>query len=240
MNLTDGIKGSATACYVVWRPRTSGVNQREGLQPTPAPSHFARVIEGLLGRHNRSMGGVPVWVNCPNNSDLSPSSTFFHVPVLDEVFAESRLGNPDEPVSVEKHKKHNRPMGHLKPSEGRDLVAWKSFCQSVPNTPMKVGESWATIGRAAKLPNGSMRVFHGAGTTEEENAGQRSYTDERERPSKRFGLMQGSRRVTSRSGGGYGLWPATALQQTSPHYRRNLNPCAEKVRPHRARSLFSL
>jgi hypothetical protein len=69
--------------------------------------------------------------------------------------------------------------------------------------------------------------------------GQRRYTDERERPSKRFGLMQGGRRVTSRSGGGYGLWPATALQQTSPHYRRNLgNPCAEKVRPHRARSLF--
>ena len=66
--------------------------------------------------------------------------------------------------------------------------------------------------------------------------GQRSYTDERERPSKRFGLMQGSRRATLRSGGGYGLWPATALQQTSPHYRRNLgNPCAEKVRPHRAR-----
>jgi hypothetical protein len=66
--------------------------------------------------------------------------------------------------------------------------------------------------------------------------GRRRYTDERERPSKRFGLMQGSRRATSRSGGGYGLWPATALQQTSPHYRRNLgNPCAEKVRPHRAR-----
>lgn len=43
------------------------------------------------------------------------------------------------------------------------------FCQSVPNTPMNVGESWATIGRAANLPNGSMRVFHGAGTTDEEN-----------------------------------------------------------------------
>ena len=68
--------------------------------------------------------------------------------------------------------------------------------------------------------------------------GQRSYTDERERPSKRFGLMQGSRRATSRSGGGYGLWPATALQQTSPHCRRNLNPCAEKVRAHRARHFF--
>jgi hypothetical protein len=123
MNLTDGINGSATACYVVWRPRTSGVNQREGLQLTPAPSHFAGVIEGCSTLR-------------VGYSDLSPSSTFFHVPVLDEVFAESRLGNPDEPVSVEKHKKHNRPMGHLKPSEGGDLVAWKSFCQSVPNTPM--------------------------------------------------------------------------------------------------------
>ena len=72
-------------------------------------------------------------------------------------------------------------------------------------------------------------------------SGQRSYMDERERPSKRFGLMQGSRRVTSRSGGGYGLWPATALQQTSPHYRRHLgNPCAEKVRPHRPRQIFGV
>ena len=42
--------------------------------------------------------------------------------------------------------------------------------------------------------------------------------------------------ATSRSGGGYGLWPATALQQTSPHYRCNLgNPRAEKVWPHRPR-----
>ena len=66
--------------------------------------------------------------------------------------------------------------------------------------------------------------------------GQRSYTDARERPSKRFGLMQGSRRATSRSGGGYGLWPATAPCKSSPLYRRHLgNPCAEKVRPHRAR-----
>ena len=66
--------------------------------------------------------------------------------------------------------------------------------------------------------------------------GQRRYTDEREWPSKRLGLMQGSYRATSRSGGGYGLWPATALQQASPHCRRNLgNPCAEKVLQHRPR-----
>ena len=52
-----------------------------------------------------------------------------------------------------------------------------SFCQSVPNPPMNVGTPWETIGRAANLPNGSMRVFHGAGTTEEENkAGQHSNT----------------------------------------------------------------
>ena len=43
------------------------------------------------------------------------------------------------------------------------------------------------------------------------------------------------------SGGGQGLWPATALCKSSPHCRRNPNnPHAEKVRPHRARSLFSL
>jgi hypothetical protein len=30
------------------------------------------------------------------------SSRFFHVPVSDEVFAERRLGTPDEQVSVEK------------------------------------------------------------------------------------------------------------------------------------------
>jgi hypothetical protein len=58
--------------------------------------------------------------------------------------------------------------------------------------------------------------------------GQRSYTDERR--------AETQHTATSRSGGGYGLWPATALKQTSPHCRRNLgNPCAEKVRAHRAR-----
>ena len=43
------------------------------------------------------------------------------------------------------------------------------------------------------------------------------------------------------SGGGQGLWPATAPCKSSPHCRRNPNnPHAEKVRAHRARSLFSL
>jgi hypothetical protein len=38
------------------------------------------------------------------------------------------------------------------------------------------------------------------------------------------------------SGGGQGLWPATAPCKSSPHCRRNPNnPHAEKVRPHRAR-----
>jgi hypothetical protein len=59
--------------------------------------------------------------------------------------------------------------------------------------------------------------------------GQRSYTDER------FGL-EVPVGATSRSGGGYGLWPAAAPFQTLPHYRRHLgNPCAEKVWPHRSR-----
>ena len=59
--------------------------------------------------------------------------------------------------------------------------------------------------------------------------GQRSKTDER----LGLGIPVGA---TSRSGGGKGLWPATALKQTSPHYRRNLgNPCAEKVSAHRPR-----
>ena len=53
-----------------------------------------------------------------------------------------------------------------------DLSPATSFCQSIPKTPMNVGEPWETIGWAANFPNGSMRVFHGAGTTDEENAGQ--------------------------------------------------------------------
>lgn len=58
----------------------------------------------------------------------------------------------------------------------KDVVALKMeslralpLCQSVPNPPMKVGDSWATIGRAANLPNGSMHGFHAVGTTDEEN-----------------------------------------------------------------------
>ena len=46
----------------------------------------------------------------------------------------------------------------------------------------------------------------------------------------------GLRPATSRSGGGYGLWPATAPCKSSPLYRRHLgNPCAEKVLQNRAR-----
>jgi hypothetical protein len=87
------------------------------------------------------------------------------------------------------------------------------FCQSVPNPPMNVGD-WATIGRAANLPNGSMRVFHGAGTTDEENAGQHNKT------ATTVWWIAGS-------GGGYGSWQATALKQMLPHYRRNpINPYA--------------
>jgi hypothetical protein len=69
---------------------------------------------------------------------------------------------------------------------------------------------------ATSFPNGSMRVFHGAGTTDEENAGQHNKT------ATTVWWIAGS-------GGGYGLWQATALKQMLPHYRRNpINPYAEK------------
>jgi hypothetical protein len=69
---------------------------------------------------------------------------------------------------------------------------------------------------ATSFPNGSMRVFHGAGTTDEEIAGQHN-----------------NRATTvwwiAGSGGGKGLWPVVAFKQTPPHYRRNpINPYAEK------------
>ena len=67
--------------------------------------------------------------------------------------------------------------------------------------------------------------------------GQRSRTDERERPSKRFGLMLRSRRATSRSGGL--MVTGQRKAKISAHHVHNLgNPCADKVRPHRARQLF--
>jgi hypothetical protein len=66
------------------------------------------------------------------------------------------------------------------------------------------------------LPNGSMRVFHGAGTTDEEIAGQHS------NKATTVWWIAGS-------GGGKGLWQATALKQMLPHYRRNPNnPYVEK------------
>lgn len=71
---------------------------------------------------------------------------FFNVPVLDEVFAESRLGNPDERVSVEKR---GRAIATGSLSCSQTVAALKNFCQSVAKTQMKVGEPWATIGRAA-------------------------------------------------------------------------------------------
>ena len=85
-----------------------------------------------------------------------------------------------------------------------------------------------------------------AGPVAHSLTGQRSYMDERERPSKRFGLMQGSRRATSRSGG---CWTGLRVMRNSgcrfvPRLflglrPRNLgNPCAEKVRPHRSRQIF--
>jgi hypothetical protein len=78
-----------------------------------------------------------------------------------------------------------------------DLNLAISSCQSVPNTPMNVGD-WATIGRAAN------------------HAGQHS------NKATTVWWIAGS-------GGGYGLWQATALKQMLPHYRRNpLSPYAEK------------
>ena len=60
-------------------------------------------------------------------------------------------------------------------------------------------------------------------------AGQQYWTDDCDWWSKRFGLMLGSQRGTSIWGGRYGLWPATAPHNMSPHYRRKIgNPIAEK------------
>ena len=117
--------------------------------------------------------------------------------------------------------------GNTENSGFSDLSLAISSCQSVPNPPMNVGTPWATIGRAANFPNGSMRVFHGAGTTDEENAGQHS-----------------NRATTvwwiAGSGGGKGLWQATALKQMLPHYRRNpINPYAEKEARLRPQHFFT-
>ena len=131
----------------------------------PASSKFARVIEGLFEAY------------VPNNSDLSPSSNLVgRIP---------RKGNPRRATMQCVATQHltRKKEGQPHPTN--------LFCQSVPNPPMNVGD-WATIGRAANalfnrtptqrvgyssrlsganLPNGSMRVFHGAGTTDEEIAG---------------------------------------------------------------------
>jgi len=117
--------------------------------------------------------------------------------------------------------------GHAGNSTGcSDLSPATFLCQSIPKTPMNVGERWETIGWAAKLPNGSMRVFHGAGTTDEEIAGQHNNIATLTRMMARKGGIV--RRVAG-SGGGKGLWPVVALKQTPPHYRRNpINPYVEK------------
>lgn len=88
---------------------------------------------------------------------------------------------------------------------------------------------------APPLPNGSMRVFHGAGTTDEENAGQHNNI-----ASLPFSRLFGRCRRLAGSGGGKGLWPVVALKQTPPHYRRNpLNPYAEKEARLRPQHLFT-
>jgi hypothetical protein len=98
-----------------------------------------------------------------------------------------------------------------------DLSLAISSCQSVPNPPMNVG-NWATIGRAANLPNGSMRVFHGAGTTDEENnAGRYSK------------LMSGldwefSVAATSWSGDSMAYGSCQPLEMTPHCYRNHRNP----------------
>lgn len=117
--------------------------------------------------------------------------------------------------------------GHTEYSGCSDLNLATSPCQSVPNPTMNVGDPWATIGRAANLPNGSMRVFHGAGTTDEEIAGQHS--------NKATTVLW-----IAGSGGGKGLWPATALKQMLPHYRRNpLSLYVEKEARLRPQHLFT-
>lgn len=61
--------------------------------------------------------------------------------------------------------------GHTEYSGCSDLSPSSKFCQSVPKTPMKVGEPWATIGRAAtcagrwvNIPDGDY-LFGGSGAT---------------------------------------------------------------------------
>jgi hypothetical protein len=67
---------------------------------------------------------------------------------------------------------------------------------------MNVGERWETIGWAAKLPNGSMRVFHGTGITEEENAGQHYAEKEaRLRPQLHFTFGSGACSLANASEG---------------------------------------
>ena len=89
--------------------------------------------------------------------------------------------------------------GNTENSGFSDLSLAISSCQSVPNPPMNVGTPWATIGRAANFPNGSMRVFHGAGTTDEENAGQHYAEKEARLRPQPFTFGSGATRMQMRS-----------------------------------------
>jgi hypothetical protein len=97
---------------------------------------------------------------------------------------------------------------------------------------LRVGSS--DLSPATFFPNGSMRVFHGAGTTDEEIAGQHNNI-----ASLPFSCLSWQCRLLAGSGGGKGLWPVVALKQTPPHYRRNpLNPYAEKEARLRPQQIF--
>jgi hypothetical protein len=226
MTLTDGIKCPAADAAVVWcnhcQPRKRGVYQRGRLQRTPAPSHIlvaatpsivriafggtavaiARVIEGGQRHCDSEAYATP--------SDLSPSSTLSGG-VEADLNARNCAENASNPLVVSGHAER---MTHTSLKTAIAGVAPRPL--NFPRGPLET----CTLHDQRLLVSPTGRC----GNADHILTGQRSYTDERERPSKRFGLMQGSRRVTSRSGGGYGLWPATALQQTSPHYRRNLQP----------------
>lgn len=101
---------------------------------------------------------------------------------------------------------------HLAWKKGRKGHPTTNFCQSVPNTPMNVGDSWATIGRAAS------------------NAGQRSETDVRR--------AETQHTATSRSGGW--MIPSQREATIPAHTAHNLgNPYAEKEARLRSQLLLS-
>ena len=93
---------------------------------------------------------------------LRPQPLFFHVPVLDEVFAESGLGNPDEQVSVEKHKKAQSPRRAISSHQkARILVAWKNLIYS----RSRMGLQWSRCSceGGSRYPASTIRLILGAG-----------------------------------------------------------------------------